>query len=51
MLEAGGLPAGTHCGMASKPGFLVEVKRRNVLRACAFYAAAVWALAQGIAQH
>ncbi len=27
-----------------------ELKRRNVLRAGAFYAAAVWALAQGIAQ-
>ncbi|MGH8233367.1 MAG: tetratricopeptide repeat protein [Rhodanobacteraceae bacterium] len=30
--------------------FFGELKRRNVLRAGAFYAAAVWALAQGIAQ-
>src|SRR6185312_14412126 len=30
--------------------FVAELKRRNVLRAGAFYAAAVWALAQGIAQ-
>ncbi len=34
-----------------KPGaFFTELKRRNVLRAGAFYAAAVWALAQGLAQ-
>ncbi|MGH8234751.1 MAG: hypothetical protein ACREPU_11260, partial [Rhodanobacteraceae bacterium] len=30
--------------------FFGELKRRNVLRAGAFYAAAVWALSQGIAQ-
>jgi TolB-like protein/cytochrome c-type biogenesis protein CcmH/NrfG len=30
--------------------FLAELKRRNVLRAAALYAAAVWALAQGLAQ-
>jgi TolB-like protein len=30
--------------------FFGELKRRNVVRAGAFYAAAVWALAQGIAQ-
>ncbi|HZX71256.1 MAG TPA: hypothetical protein VFE77_10605, partial [Rhodanobacter sp.] len=30
--------------------FVGELKRRNVLRAGAFYAAAVWALAQGLAQ-
>ena len=30
--------------------FFGELKRRNVLRAAAFYAAAVWALAQGLAQ-
>jgi len=30
--------------------FIAELKRRNVLRAAAFYLAAVWALAQGIAQ-
>jgi adenylate cyclase len=30
--------------------FFSELKRRNVLRAGAFYAAAVWALAQGLAQ-
>jgi adenylate cyclase len=30
--------------------FFSELKRRNVLRAGAFYAAAVWALAQGMAQ-
>jgi hypothetical protein len=29
---------------------LAELKRRNVLRAGALYAAAAWALAQGIAQ-
>ncbi|MEO5811751.1 MAG: tetratricopeptide repeat protein [Rhodanobacter sp.] len=34
-----------------KPGaFFNELKRRNVLRAGAFYVAAVWALAQGLAQ-
>jgi adenylate cyclase len=33
------------------PGaFFSELKRRNVLRAAAFYAAAVWAVAQGISQ-
>ncbi len=31
-------------------GLLSELKRRNVLRAAAFYIAAVWALAQGISQ-
>ncbi|MDN5924154.1 MAG: hypothetical protein L0H70_04055, partial [Xanthomonadales bacterium] len=31
-------------------GLFVELKRRNVWRAAAVYAAAVWALAQGIAQ-
>ncbi|HEY8010514.1 MAG TPA: hypothetical protein VIE67_05895 [Rudaea sp.] len=36
--------------MTDTRGFLAELKRRNVLRAGAFYAAAVWALAQGIAQ-
>ncbi|MEO8804086.1 MAG: hypothetical protein ABI375_12105, partial [Rudaea sp.] len=36
--------------MSAKPSFFAELKRRNVLRAGAFYAAAVWALAQGIAQ-
>jgi TolB-like protein/Flp pilus assembly protein TadD len=30
--------------------FFAELKRRNVLRAAAFYVAATWALAQGIAQ-
>lgn len=30
--------------------FFAELKRRNVLRACAFYVGAVWALAQGLAQ-
>ncbi|HEY5036074.1 MAG TPA: hypothetical protein VII74_02955 [Chthoniobacterales bacterium] len=30
--------------------FFAELKRRNVLRAAAIYAASVWALAQGIAQ-
>ena len=30
--------------------FFSELKRRNVMRAGAFYAAAVWALAQGLAQ-
>ena len=36
--------------MASAPSFLAELRRRNVFRAAAIYAAAVWALAQGIAQ-
>lgn len=36
--------------MADAQSFLAEVKRRNVFRATAIYAAAVWALAQGIAQ-
>ncbi|OOG60024.1 tetratricopeptide repeat protein [Rhodanobacter sp. C03] len=34
----------------SKPSFLAELKRRNVLRAGALYIGAVWALAQGLAQ-
>ena len=33
-----------------KRSLLAEIKRRNVLRAGAFYVAAAWALAQGIAQ-
>ncbi len=33
-----------------KPSLFAELRRRNVLRAGAFYVAAVWALAQGIAQ-
>jgi adenylate cyclase len=33
-----------------KRSLFSELKRRNVLRAAAFYIAAVWALAQGIAQ-
>ncbi|MGH8114815.1 MAG: hypothetical protein ACREPS_07170 [Rhodanobacteraceae bacterium] len=36
--------------MADLSGLFAELKRRNVLRAAAIYAAAVWALAQGIAQ-
>lgn len=36
--------------MSTKPSFLAELRRRNVLRAGAVYAASVWALAQGIAQ-
>jgi TolB-like protein/thioredoxin-like negative regulator of GroEL len=36
--------------LTDKPSFFAELKRRNVLRAGAFYTAAVWALAQGIAQ-
>ncbi|HJP97478.1 MAG TPA: hypothetical protein VJ862_02840, partial [Rhodanobacteraceae bacterium] len=32
------------------PGFWRELKRRNVLRAAALYAGAVWALSQGISQ-
>ncbi|MEO9091071.1 MAG: hypothetical protein ABI247_12145, partial [Rhodanobacter sp.] len=35
---------------SAKPSFFAELKRRNVLRAGALYAAAVWALAQGISQ-
>ncbi len=34
----------------TRPSFFAELKRRNVLRAAAFYIAATWALAQGIAQ-
>jgi TolB-like protein/Tfp pilus assembly protein PilF len=34
----------------SKPSFLAELKRRNVLRAGALYIAAAWALSQGVAQ-
>jgi hypothetical protein len=33
-----------------KPSLFAELRRRNVLRAGAFYIAATWALAQGIAQ-
>ncbi len=33
-----------------KPSLFAELRRRNVFRAVAFYVAAVWALAQGIAQ-
>ena len=36
--------------MADARGFFAELKRRNVVRAALVYAAAVWALAQGIAQ-
>ncbi|HST26850.1 MAG TPA: hypothetical protein VLK26_00610, partial [Rudaea sp.] len=34
----------------SKPSFLAELKRRNVLRAATLYVAAAWALSQGVAQ-
>src|SRR5437588_10234 len=33
-----------------KPNLFAELRRRNVLRAAAFYIAAAWALAQGISQ-
>ena len=36
--------------MSTRPSFLAELKRRNVLRAGALYIGAIWALAQGIAQ-
>ncbi|MFM2288531.1 MAG: hypothetical protein RL684_1674 [Pseudomonadota bacterium] len=36
--------------MASVEGWFAELKRRNVVRAAVVYAAAAWALAQGIAQ-
>lgn len=36
--------------MLEPRGFIAELKRRNVLRAAALYAASAWALAQGIAQ-
>ena len=36
--------------MSARPSFFAELKRRNVLRAGALYAAGAWALAQGIAQ-
>ena len=31
--------------MTNKPPFFVEIKRRNVLRAAAFYTTAAWLLA------
>ena len=34
----------------TRPPLFAELRRRNVLRAAAFYIAATWALAQGIAQ-
>ena len=44
-------PAGNPPRVATdKPGFLAELRHRNVLRAAVLYAGAVWALAQGIAQ-
>ncbi len=36
--------------LSLKPSLFAELKRRNVLRAGAFYIAAIWALAQGISQ-
>ena len=36
--------------LSVKPSLFAELRRRNVLRAGAFYIAATWALAQGIAQ-
>ncbi|MGH8160907.1 MAG: tetratricopeptide repeat protein [Gammaproteobacteria bacterium] len=36
--------------MSDKLSFLTELKRRHVVRAAIIYAAAVWALAQGISQ-
>ena len=36
--------------LSAKPGLFAELRRRNVFRAGAFYIAATWALAQGIAQ-
>jgi serine/threonine-protein kinase len=36
--------------VTNKPSFLAELKRRNVLRAATLYAAAAWALSQGVAQ-
>ena len=36
--------------MSDKPSFFAELKRRHVVRAAIVYAAAVWALAQGIVQ-
>lgn len=45
------MPAGRLGGsVADAQGFFAELKRRNVVRAALVYAAAVWALAQGIAQ-
>jgi hypothetical protein len=34
----------------SRPSVFVELKRRNVLRAAAFYAASVWLLVQVVTQ-
>jgi hypothetical protein len=36
--------------LSVKPSLFAELRRRNVFRAGAFYIAATWALAQGIAQ-
>ncbi len=36
--------------MSAKPSFFAELKRRNVLRAGALYAAGVWAFGQGLSQ-
>jgi TolB-like protein/Flp pilus assembly protein TadD len=49
-MEAGPFPAGNPRLMGSAQSLLAELRRRNVFRAAAIYAAAVWALAQGIAQ-
>src|SRR5262244_2384391 len=34
----------------TKPSFLAELKRRNVIRAAALYVGAVWAFGQGLSQ-
>jgi hypothetical protein len=36
--------------LSVKPSLFAELRRRNVFRAGAFFIAATWALAQGIAQ-
>ena len=44
-------PAGSRwASLSDSVGFFAELRRRNVLRAGALYAASTWALAQGVAQ-
>jgi TolB-like protein/Tfp pilus assembly protein PilF len=45
-----GMPSAGEMHPRMKPSLFAELRRRNVFRAAAFYIAAVWALAQGIAQ-
>jgi TolB-like protein/thioredoxin-like negative regulator of GroEL len=50
-LDLDRIASGTgECAPIMKSRLFAELRRRNVFRAAAFYAAAVWALAQGISQ-